>query len=100
MQCNLLALFLGCYSVYLRTAGYCCAVFLIQLYAGFPREVADRVVFIDDGVILEEGTPEEIFDNPKKEKTIRFIKQLKVFENLITSKDFDFIGFNKCLEIG
>ena len=40
---------------------------------GFAREVADRVVFIDDGVILEEGTPEEIFDNPKHPRTIDFL---------------------------
>ena len=40
---------------------------------GFAREVADRVIFIDDGVILEEGTPEEIFDNPKHPRTIDFL---------------------------
>ena len=40
---------------------------------GFAREVADRVIFIDEGVILEEGTPEEIFDNPKHPRTIDFL---------------------------
>lgn len=40
---------------------------------GFAREVADRVLFMDDGVILEEGTPEEIFDNPKHPRTIDFL---------------------------
>lgn len=40
---------------------------------GFAREVADRVIFIDDGVILEEGTPEEIFDTPKNPRTIDFL---------------------------
>lgn len=40
---------------------------------GFAREVADRVLFIDGGVILEEGTPEEIFDNPKHPRTIDFL---------------------------
>lgn len=40
---------------------------------GFAREVADRVIFIDDGVILEEGTPEEIFDNPQNPRTIDFL---------------------------
>ena len=40
---------------------------------GFAREVADRVLFIDDGIILEEGTPEEIFDNPKHPRTIDFL---------------------------
>lgn len=64
----------------------------------FAREVANRVFYMDEGGVYEDGTPEQIFDNPKREKTIRFIKHLKVFENLITSKDFDFIGFNTSLE--
>ena len=64
----------------------------------FAKEIANRVFYMDEGGVYEDGTPEEIFDNPKREKTIRFIKHLKVFENLITSKDFDFIGFNTSLE--
>lgn len=43
---------------------------------GFAREVADRVVFIDQGLIVEEGTPEEIFNNPKKERTREFLGQI------------------------
>ena len=64
----------------------------------FAREVANRVFYMDEGGVYEDGTPDEIFDHPKKEKTIRFIKHIKVFENLITSKDFDFIGFNTGFE--
>lgn len=41
----------------------------------FAREVADRVVFMNDGIIEEEGTPEEIFNNPKKERTREFLKR-------------------------
>lgn len=44
------------------------------------------------------GTPEQIFEHPQKENTIRFIKRIKVFEKDILSKDFDFIGFNTSLE--
>ena len=40
---------------------------------GFAREVADRVIFIDDGVIAEEGTPEEIFKNPKSDRLKDFL---------------------------
>ena len=40
---------------------------------GFAREVADRVLFIADGVIAEEGTPEEIFDNPKSPRLRQFL---------------------------
>ena len=64
----------------------------------FAREVANRVFFMDEGGIYEEGSPEQIFGNPQREKTIRFIKHLKVLESEITSKDFDFIGFNTSLE--
>lgn len=43
---------------------------------GFAREVADRVLFIADGVIYEEGTPEEVFDRPQKEKTQVFLSKV------------------------
>lgn len=42
----------------------------------FAREVSDRVVFMDKGVIAEEGTPEEIFYNPKEERTKEFLKRV------------------------
>ncbi len=58
----------------------------------FAKEIANRVFYMDEGGIYEEGTPEEIFDHPKKEKTIRFIRRLKVHEKTITNRDFDFIG--------
>lgn len=64
----------------------------------FAREVANRVFYMDQGGIYEEGTPEDIFDNPQKERTIRFIRHLKVFEETILSKDFDFIGLITKLE--
>lgn len=41
----------------------------------FAREVSDRVVFMDKGVIVEEGAPEEIFNNPKEERTREFLKR-------------------------
>lgn len=41
---------------------------------GFAREVADRVLFMDGGVILEEGKPQDIFSNPKNERTQQFLK--------------------------
>ena len=43
---------------------------------GFAREVADRVIYIDEGVIVEEGTPEEIFENPKERRTQEFLSQI------------------------
>jgi len=43
---------------------------------GFAKEVADRVLFIDEGVVMEEGTPEEIFSNPKNERTKSFLSKV------------------------
>ncbi|MBO4693193.1 MAG: amino acid ABC transporter ATP-binding protein [Clostridia bacterium] len=40
---------------------------------GFAREVADRVIFIDDGIIMEEGTPKELFNNPKNPRLQDFL---------------------------
>lgn len=40
---------------------------------GFAREVADRMLFFDEGIILEEGTPDEVIRNPKSEKTRKFL---------------------------
>lgn len=44
---------------------------------GFAREVADRVVFVDHGEIIEEATPEEFFTNPKHERAKQFLSQLR-----------------------
>jgi polar amino acid transport system ATP-binding protein len=43
---------------------------------GFAREVASRVIFMDGGYIVEEGTPEEIFSNPKEPRTIDFLNKV------------------------
>jgi len=43
---------------------------------GFAREVGDRILFMDEGIIAEEGTPEEIFNNPKKERTKAFLSKV------------------------
>ena len=43
---------------------------------GFAREVASRVIFMDEGKIIEEGTPEEIFDNPKSERLQSFLAKV------------------------
>jgi len=43
---------------------------------GFAREVADRVLFMDDGVIVEEGTPEQVLKHPKHARTTAFLKKV------------------------
>lgn len=43
---------------------------------GFAREVADRILFMDQGIILEQGSPQEIFDSPKEQRTIDFLNRI------------------------
>ena len=43
---------------------------------GFAREVANRILFVDEGVIMEEGTPQQIFENPKNERTKTFLSKV------------------------
>lgn len=59
----------------------------------FARDVSNRVFYMDEGGIYEEGTPEQIFEHPAKEKTRVFIRRLKQLVLEITSSNFDFIGF-------
>ncbi|MBQ6334867.1 MAG: amino acid ABC transporter ATP-binding protein [Erysipelotrichaceae bacterium] len=43
---------------------------------GFAQEVADKVIFMDGGVVLEEGSPSDIFENPKNERTRQFLSRI------------------------
>ncbi len=43
---------------------------------GFAREMADRVIFMDEGTIVEEGSPEAIFTSPKEERTRAFLSRV------------------------
>ena len=42
----------------------------------FARDVADQVIFMDGGVIVEQGTPEEVFDHPQHERTKAFLREI------------------------
>ena len=55
----------------------------------FAREVATRILFFADGVIYEQGTPAEIFDAPKRPKTVAFIHKQKYFSYEIFERAFD-----------
>ena len=57
---------------------------------GFARAICNRIFYMDEGCIYEEGSPDELFDAPKKEKTKRFVRRLKVLEFDIDSKNYDF----------
>jgi polar amino acid transport system ATP-binding protein len=44
---------------------------------GFARDVADRAIFMDEGIIMEQGTPDEVFDNPQNERTQDFLGHIR-----------------------
>ncbi len=51
-------------------------MFLVTHEIGFAREVADRLIFIDSGTIVEEANPKEFFTNPKTERAKKFLSQV------------------------
>jgi len=55
----------------------------------FARCIANRIFFMEERGIYEEGTPEEVFDHPKREKTKVFIRKLKVFEYALQIRQLD-----------
>ena len=64
----------------------------------FAKDVSSRIFYMDEGVIYEEGTPEEIFENPKKKNTRVFINRIRNFNYAIASKDYDLYALNNELE--
>ncbi len=65
----------------------------------FARDISSRIFYLDEGIIYEEGTPKEIFDNPKRMKTRAFVNRTKSFFQDISSQDFDFIKLFSDMEI-
>ena len=55
----------------------------------FARTISSRVFYMDEGIIYEEGTPEQIFENPLKEKTRAFINRIRSLRFHISSSDYD-----------
>lgn len=55
------------------------------------REIGDRVVYIDEGIVYEQGAPSEILDSPKLEKTIKFTKKMKSFIFNVLQRSYDLV---------
>lgn len=64
----------------------------------FARDLSTRILYMDEGIIYEEGTPEEIFERPQKEKTRAFIHRIRNYFYHIEHADFDFYGMRSGLE--
>ena len=58
----------------------------------FAESVSTRVFYLDQGIIFEEGTPEQIFHAPKNPQTRAFVNHLQLYSYQITSHDFDFVN--------
>ncbi|MBR3228342.1 MAG: amino acid ABC transporter ATP-binding protein [Erysipelotrichaceae bacterium] len=58
----------------LAESGMTCVIVTHEM--GFARNISDRVIFIDDGKIIEEGTPEEVFDHPQSERLKAFLDEV------------------------
>ncbi len=64
----------------------------------FARDLSTRVLYMDEGVIYEEGTPDHIFESPSKEKTRAFINRIRNYQYHIDHADFDFYDMRSGLE--
>lgn len=64
----------------------------------FARDVSNRVLYMDQGLIYEQGTPQQIFENPQKERTRAFINRVRSFNYQISSPDFDLYAMNAEIE--
>lgn len=64
----------------------------------FARDVSSRIFFMNDGVIYEEGTPEDIFEHPQKPVTKAFINRIRTLEYEIKNPDFDLHRMNAEIE--
>lgn len=65
----------------------------------FARDVSNRVFYMDEGIIYEEGTPQQIFENPQKEKTRAFINRIRSLNYRIESSDYDLYAMNAEIEL-
>ena len=64
----------------------------------FAKDVSNRVFYMDEGGIFEDGTPDQIFNHPQKDKTRVFIKRLKQLTLHINNDSYDFIGITSKIE--
>jgi len=64
----------------------------------FARDVSNRVLYMDEGLIYEDGSPEQIFGNPQKEKTKAFIHRIRSFNYHIDSPNYDLYAMNSEIE--
>lgn len=77
-------------SVIRNLAGSGMTMLIVTHEMSFARNVSSRIFYMDEGIIYEDGTPEQIFDAPLKEKTRQFIHRLKAYSRHIDFGSLDF----------
>jgi polar amino acid transport system ATP-binding protein len=85
-------------SVIRRLAKEGMTMIIVTHEMAFARDVSNRVFYMDQGLIYEEGSPEQIFDAPKKDRTKVFINRIRNFVFNISTQDFDFYALNAEIE--
>ena len=73
-----------------RLAGTVKTMMIVTHDMNFVRQISTRVLYLDEGGVYEDGTPEQIFDHPQREKTLAFTKRLKAIRLIIDSPHYDF----------
>ena len=64
----------------------------------FARQVSSRVLFFAEGVVYEDGTPDQLFENPQRERTMQFIKQIHETTFAIETEQFDWYAMMAQME--
>ena len=75
-----------------KLAAYGMTMIIVTHEMRFARDVSTRVIYMDEGGIYEQGTPQDIFENPQRPKTKAFVHKKQLLLENITSADFDFYG--------
>lgn len=84
-------------SVMKRLASEGLTMMIVTHEMQFAHDVSTRIFYMDEGTVYEEGTPDEIFDSPKRDKTRAFVKRLKTLTLSIESSDYDFIAMSESI---
>lgn len=85
-------------SVIRRLAKEGMTMLIVTHEMDFARDVSNRVFYMDQGLIYEEGTPQQIFENPQKERTRAFINRVRSFSYRIETPDYDLYAMNAEIE--
>ncbi|NTW69389.1 MAG: amino acid ABC transporter ATP-binding protein [Chlorobiaceae bacterium] len=86
-------------SVIRRLAKEGLTMLIVTHEMDFARDVSNRVMYMDEGIIYEEGTPEQLFDNPQKEKTRAFINRIRSIHYHINSTRYDLFTMNAEIDV-